>query len=130
MKKDFIMTIWKKGLWLLPALLMSVSLPAYADDDDDDDRLRPARVQYDNDDDDDDDRRRSRNRATQQNSCSRAANIALRRIGGRVTDVDAKTRNGRRVCEVDVRARNGVKYEVLVDARSGRVIRSRRDRDD
>ena len=123
---------WKKAWCLLPALMLAVALPAHADDDDDD-RHRPARV-YDRDDDDDDDRRtisRRQGRAeTRIISANRAANAALRRIRGRVSDVDLTRKNGRQVYEVDIRAANGRKYEVWVDARSGRVLSSRRDRDD
>ncbi|EGY51399.1 PepSY domain-containing protein [Neisseria shayeganii] len=122
---------WKKAWCLLPALMLAVALPAYADDDDDD-RHRPARV-YDRDDDDDDRRTISRRQGRAETriiSANRAANAALRRIRGRVGDVDLTRKNGRQVYEVDIRAANGRKYEVWVDARSGRVLSSRRDRDD
>ena len=48
-------------------------------------------------------------------SQAQARKAALARIGGRVTDIDLEI------------VKNGQEYKVVVDARTGRVISSRRD---
>ncbi|WP_225748114.1 PepSY domain-containing protein [Eikenella sp. Marseille-P7795] len=116
----------KPSLLLLAATLMAVSLPALADRHDHDDhhhhhgshaqQHRPQRAQA--------------NRTRQGYiSSARAANIAARHTRARVTDVDFTTWRGRCVYEVDLDARRG-DYEVIVDARSGRILSSKFDPDD
>lgn len=127
------MTLFKKTLWLLAAAMMSVAaLPAYADDDDDD-RRQPAKVQrYDRDDDDDDRRQPARTQAATGKliSSRQAAALAVRRVGGRATDVDLIRRSNRNpLYEVEVKARNGRQYEVRLDARTGRILSVKRDND-
>ena len=101
------MSVRKPSLLLLDAAIMAVSLPALADHDD-----------YDDDD-----------HHHRYISSTRAANIAARYTRARVTDVDLTTWCGRRVYEVDLDGRRG-DYEVIVDARSGRILSSKFDPDD
>ncbi|MDO5090235.1 MAG: PepSY domain-containing protein, partial [Cardiobacteriaceae bacterium] len=63
-----------------------------------------------------------------QINASQAANAAKAHVAGRVADVDYYAKRGQ--YEVDVIAADGRRHEVRIDARSGRVIDSRLDRDD
>ena len=115
------MSARKPSLLLLAAAIMAVSLPALADHDDYDDDDHPRYTQ--------EHRPRHSRRQAGYISRSRAANIAARHTRARVTDVDFTTWRGRRVYEVDLEARRG-DYEVIVDARSGRILSSKFDPDD
>lgn len=120
------MSARKPSLLLLTAALMAVSLPALADDrhEHDDDHHRPGYSQP---------QRAQRSQTNRQRqgyiSSNRAASIAARHTRARVTDVDFTTWRGRRVYEVELDARRG-DYEVIVDARSGRILSSKFDPDD
>lgn len=59
-------------------------------------------------------------------SQAQARKAALARIGGRVTDIDLDRDDGRLHYDVEI-VKNGQEYKVVVDARTGRVISSRRD---
>ena len=59
-------------------------------------------------------------------SQAQARKAALARIGGRVTDIDLDRDDGRPHYDVEI-VKNGQEYKVVVDARTGRVISSRRD---
>lgn len=64
-------------------------------------------------------------------SAQQAANIAAKKVGGRVTDVDYESRtNGKSYYKVEVRKSNGREYKVYVNAQTGKVISSRVDYDD
>lgn len=119
------MSARKPSLLLLAAAIMAVSLPALADRDDYDDHhhrySQEHRVRHDH--------QPSRYRQTGYISSTRAANIAARHTRARVTDVDLTTWRGRRVYEVDLDGQRG-DYEVIVDARSGRILSSKFDPDD
>ena len=118
------MSARKPSLLLLAAAIMAVSLPALADHDDDDHHHRYSqehRVRRDH--------QPGRYRQAGYISSTRAANIAARHTRARVTDVDLTTWRGRRVYEVDLDGRRG-DYEVIVDARSGRILSSKFDPDD
>lgn len=115
------MSARKPSLLLLAAAIMAVSLPALADHDDYDDDDHPRYTQ--------EHRPRHSRRQAGYISSSRAASIAARHTRARVTDVDFTTWRGRRVYEVDLEARRG-DYEVIVDARSGRILSSKFDPDD
>ena len=112
------MSARKSSLLLLAATIMAVSLPALADHDDyDDDDYHHHRYSQEH-------RARrshqpSRYRQAGYISSTRAANIAARHTSWR----------GRRVYEVDLDGRRG-DYEVIVDARSGRILSSKFDPDD
>lgn len=122
------MFLRKPAILLLGAAILAVSLPALADRGDDDGNgqsgqtysreHRPHRSQQP-----------GRQRQTSYISHTRAASIAANRTRARVTDVDFTTWRGRRVYEVDLKARRG-DYEVIVDARSGRILSSKFDPDD
>ena len=121
------MSARKSSLLLLAATIMAVSLPALADHDDYDDDDHYHRYSQDH-------RVRrghqpGRYRQAGYISSTRAANIAARHTRARVTDVDLTTWRGRRVYEVDLDGRRG-DYEVIVDARSGRILSSKFDPDD
>lgn len=122
------MSARKPSLLLLAATIMAISLPALADHDDyDDDDYHHYRYSQEH-------RARrshqpSRYRQAGYISSTRAANIAARHTRARVTDVDLTTWRGRRVYEVDLDGRRG-DYEVIVDARSGRILSSKFDPDD
>lgn len=63
-------------------------------------------------------------------STSRAMRIALNRVGGGyVVDIERDWENGRYVYDVEVR-KHGREYDVRINARTGRVIFSRLDRED
>ena len=59
-------------------------------------------------------------------SQAQARKAALARIGGRVTDIDLDQDDGRPHYDIEI-VKNGQEYKVVVDARTGRVISSRRD---
>ena len=59
-------------------------------------------------------------------SQAQARKAALARIGGRVTDIDLDRDDGSPHYDVEI-VKNGQEYKVVVDARTGRVISSRRD---
>ena len=59
-------------------------------------------------------------------SQAQARKAALARINGRVTDIDLDRDDGRPHYDVEI-VKNGQEYKVVVDARTGRVISSRRD---
>ena len=59
-------------------------------------------------------------------SQAQARKAALARIGGRITDIDLDRDDGRPHYDVEI-VKNGLEYKVVVDARTGRVISSRRD---
>ena len=60
-------------------------------------------------------------------SQAQAVKIAKKRVdGGRVTDIDLDRDDGRPHYDVEI-VKNGQEYKVVVDARTGRVISSRRD---
>ncbi|HEZ8177356.1 TPA: PepSY domain-containing protein, partial [Neisseria gonorrhoeae] len=46
--------------------------------------------------------------------------------GGKITDIDLEHDDGRPHYDVEI-VKNGQEYKVVVDARTGRVISSRRD---
>ncbi|MFS4652467.1 PepSY domain-containing protein, partial [Neisseria gonorrhoeae] len=48
------------------------------------------------------------------------------RVGGKITDIDLEHDDGRPHYDVEI-VKNGQEYKVVVDARTGRVISSRRD---
>ncbi|MFS4757589.1 PepSY domain-containing protein, partial [Neisseria gonorrhoeae] len=51
---------------------------------------------------------------------------AWARVGGKITDIDLEHDDGRPHYDVEI-VKNGQEYKVVVDARTGRVISSRRD---
>lgn len=53
--------------------------------------------------------------------------IALERVPGEVVKVELDTENGLLIYEVDIMNMQGVKYEVEIDARTGEVIKIKRD---
>ncbi|MBH5328504.1 PepSY domain-containing protein [Eikenella sp. S3360] len=120
----------RQSALLLAAALMAVSLSANAKGDGGrhgDEEDHPHRSGY---------AQQHRPQRAQANrtrqgyiSSSRAAGIAARHTRARVTDVDFTTWRGRRVYEVELDARRG-DYEVIVDARSGRILSSKFDPDD
>ncbi|HGG7685111.1 TPA: PepSY domain-containing protein [Neisseria meningitidis] len=59
-------------------------------------------------------------------SRAQAEKAALARVGGKITDIDLEHDNGRPHYDVEI-VKNGQEYKVVVDARTGRVISSRRD---
>lgn len=59
-------------------------------------------------------------------SRAQAEKAALARVSGRVTDIDLEHDDGRPHYDVEI-VKNGQEYKVVVDARTGRVISSRRD---
>ncbi len=59
-----------------------------------------------------------------------AARAARAVVGGRVVDVDYEHRShGRSYYQVEIK-RDGQEYKVIVDAKTGRVLSTRRDDDD
>lgn len=91
--------------WALAAALMGVSLPALADNDE---------MHY------------HQNRS-QYISYEQAAKIAADKVGGQVSDVDFEYSPIRGAYfEVEVYGRDG-EYDVIIDAKTGRVISSYRD---
>ncbi|MDO4222626.1 MAG: PepSY domain-containing protein [Acinetobacter sp.] len=69
--------------------------------------------------------------ANAQISAQQAASIAAKQVGGKVTDVDYERRSvGASYYDVEVRKSNGQKYDVRVNAKTGKVMSSRLDRDD
>jgi uncharacterized membrane protein YkoI len=56
-------------------------------------------------------------------SADRAAEIALARAGGRITDVEAEFEHGRPVWKVEL-VTGGVQYRVDVDRETGAIVRS------
>lgn len=110
---------------LLATLALSVSAPAMADDDYDDDDYRPRRAQpakaYSG---------KAQSGRQAVISRQRAGQIAKSQVkGGRVTDIDYDSYDddyGTATYEVDViSGRN--KYEVKINAVTGKVIRVKRD---
>ncbi|MBH2452599.1 PepSY domain-containing protein [Neisseria meningitidis] len=83
----------------------------------------PALAHHDGHDDDD-----HGHAAHQHSNISRAQaeKAALARVGGKITDIDLEHDNGRPHYDVEI-VKNGQEYKVVVDARTGRVISSRRD---
>lgn len=59
-------------------------------------------------------------------SRAQAEKAALARVGGKITDIDLEHDDGRPHYDVEI-VKNGQEYKVVVDARTGRVISSRRD---
>ncbi|MDO4693888.1 MAG: PepSY domain-containing protein [Eikenella sp.] len=91
--------------WTLAAGLMAASLPALADNDE---------MHY------------HQNRS-QYISYEQAAKIAADKVGGHVSDVDFEYSPIRGAYfEVEVYGRDG-EYDVIIDAKTGRVISSYRD---
>ncbi|QGN34954.1 PepSY domain-containing protein [Microlunatus sp. Gsoil 973] len=63
-------------------------------------------------------------------SKSRAVTIAKHRIpGARVTEVEVEREHGRTFFEVEL-VKHHKEYEVLINARTGKVVSAHRDRDD
>ncbi|MFS4707955.1 PepSY domain-containing protein, partial [Neisseria gonorrhoeae] len=56
----------------------------------------------------------------------KAEKAAWARVGGKITDIDLEHDDGRPHYDVEI-VKNGQEYKVVVDARTGRVISSRRD---
>lgn len=56
-------------------------------------------------------------------SITDAMNIATEQIPGEIVKVELDTENGRLVYEVEIRNMHGVKYEVEVDAQTGRIVK-------
>lgn len=63
-------------------------------------------------------------------TASQAAAIAEKRIGGIATDVDYERDRRGDYYDVEVRKSNGEEWDVRIDARTGKVIRTRLDYDD
>ncbi|HFC4482163.1 TPA: PepSY domain-containing protein [Neisseria gonorrhoeae] len=59
-------------------------------------------------------------------SRAQAEKAAWARVGGKITDIDLEHDDGRPHYDVEI-VKNGQEYKVVVDARTGRVISSRRD---
>lgn len=53
--------------------------------------------------------------------------IALEQIPGEVVKIELDTKNGMLIYEVDIINRQGIKYEVEIDAQTGRIIKMKRD---
>ncbi|MFS4585577.1 PepSY domain-containing protein, partial [Neisseria gonorrhoeae] len=60
------------------------------------------------------------------NPPAQAEKAAWARVGGKITDIDLEHDDGRPHYDVEI-VKNGQEYKVVVDARTGRVISSRRD---
>lgn len=56
-----------------------------------------------------------------------AMEIALEQIPGEVVKVELDTDNGMLVYEVDIISMQGIKYEIEIDAQTGRIIKMKRD---
>ncbi|WP_368668760.1 PepSY domain-containing protein [Sporosarcina sp. 6E9] len=56
-----------------------------------------------------------------------AMSIAMSQIQGEIVKVELDTENGRLVYEVDVVTMQGIKYELEIDAQTGRITKIKRD---
>lgn len=123
------MFLRKPAMLLFSAAILAVSLPASADRGDDDGNGQSGQTYYSREHRPHRSQQPGRQRQTGYISHARAASIAANRTRARVTDVDFTTWRGRRVYEVDLKAQRG-DYEVIVDARNGRILSSKFDPDD
>lgn len=60
-------------------------------------------------------------------SMEQAAAIALERVPGHVVKIELDNDDGTLLYEIDIRTVEGVKYEVKVDANTGRIIKVKLD---
>lgn len=107
----------------LSAFALLAAAPAFADDDDwyDDDDYRPRYSQsyrYK--------AKKSRYTSGRYISYAQARRAAVARIGGRVKDIDFDRDDGYPHYDVEI-IKHGREYNVKVDARTGRVVSTRRD---
>ena len=56
-----------------------------------------------------------------------AMSIALEQIPGEIVKVELDTENGLLVYEVDIMTAQGIKYEMEIDAQTGRIVKVKRD---
>lgn len=56
-----------------------------------------------------------------------AMDIAMEQLPGEVIKVELDTENGRLVYEVDIITAQGIKYEIEIDAQTGRIVNIKRD---
>lgn len=63
---------------------------------------------------------------TKSSAAPKPKKAAWARVGGKITDIDLEHDDGRPHYDVEI-VKNGQEYKVVVDARTGRVISSRRD---
>lgn len=60
-------------------------------------------------------------------SITDAMSIAMEQVPGEVVKAELDTENGMLFYEVDIRNMQGIKYEVLIDARTGGILNIERD---
>ena len=56
-----------------------------------------------------------------------AMSIALEQIPGEIVKVELDTEDGILVYEVDIMTAQGIKYEMEIDAQTGRIVKLKRD---
>ena len=56
-----------------------------------------------------------------------AMSIAMEQIPGEIVKIELDTENGILVYEVDIMTAQGIKYEMEIDAQTGRIVKINRD---